>query len=61
MDLKSWMVAQGITIREFALLTGRTEVTVARWRAKQHLPDREGMRKIREVTNGAVTANDFYD
>jgi hypothetical protein len=40
---------------------GVSFVTVYRWSNGDAVPGRRLMRRLSEITNGAVTANDFYD
>lgn len=60
MTLDSWLLAQRISEIEFGLKIGRTQASVNRYRRGLRIPDVGTMRKIVAVTQGAVTANDFY-
>ena len=61
MTLATYLVLAEIGDADFAKKIGSKRYSVYRWRVGDRIPDREFMRKIREATNGAVTANDFYD
>jgi transcriptional regulator with XRE-family HTH domain len=61
MKLSEYLAAHDLTDPAFAALVGCDRTTVLRWRSAKVMPEREQMRRIAEVTEGAVTANDFYD
>jgi DNA-binding transcriptional regulator YdaS (Cro superfamily) len=45
----------------FAALLGVDRSAVARWRTGARVPSKDHMRRIREITGGAVTADDFFE
>jgi transcriptional regulator with XRE-family HTH domain len=61
MKLDEWLIASGLSEREFALSIKRTQATVNRYRRAKRTPSPRDMVKILEATRGAVTPNDFYD
>lgn len=61
MKLADFLAQKGMTHVEFARAIGVTQVAVTRYVAGTRTPRRECMRRIRTVTGGAVTADDFAD
>jgi hypothetical protein len=61
MKLAAYLSLHNCTYSDFALLTGATIFAVGKWARHERLPRPDAMRKIAEVTAGAVTANDFND
>lgn len=61
MKLGAYLDLREITLDAFGEKIGRTRQAVSRYVAGDRIPDRETMVKIIEATEGAVTANDFYD
>lgn len=59
MRLAEWLKKQKMSVLDFAKKAEVSSMTVYRWQ-EDTIPDREKMKKIVELTNGAVTANDFY-
>ena len=59
MTLKEWKALSGKTHSEIADLIGRNRSTITRVLRGDTLPDWETMLAILDVTNGAVTPNDF--
>ena len=57
--LEIYLKENSLNDSQFALLVGRNQSTVCRWRKPGARPDHAAMKKIFEVTNGAVTPNDF--
>lgn len=60
MTLKDWLAGKELSHSDFAKQIDRTTEAVRRYVAGERIPDRESMLKIVEVTNGEVTANDFF-
>ena len=62
MKLSDFMAARGLPDAEFARLIGvGSRMAVMRYRRGERIPRPEVMRRIVEVTNGAVGPADFYD
>jgi transcriptional regulator with XRE-family HTH domain len=61
MTLADYLTQHSITHQRFAELLGCQQPTVTRFVKGQRVPSPELMRLIAEKTNGAVTANDFYE
>jgi len=61
MRLKDWLAAKEIDFRMFGEMIDRTAEAVRRYANGERIPDRDTMPKIFSVTDGAVTANDFYE
>jgi transcriptional regulator with XRE-family HTH domain len=65
MKLADYLVANGMAAADFAERMGVHRSTVSRWLAPAEpgkpvcRPSWDELRKMAEVTNGAVTANDF--
>lgn len=59
MKLHEYMAREGVSDGEFASLIGKTRMAVFRYRTERRTPTPDVMAKIAEVTNGAVTPNDF--
>ncbi len=59
--LQDFLNLQGLTRGEFADQVGTTAEAVRLWLTDQRMPKRKSMEKIVALTNGAVTANDFFD
>lgn len=57
--LSDYMAANRLTDDDVASALGRTRVTVSRIRRRKVRPDWETIQKIKEFTNGEVTADDF--
>ena len=60
MGLDEFMRARGLTNAAFARLLDVTEMSVLRYRRGSRLPRRQVLEKIVTITNGMVTANDFF-
>lgn len=60
MKLGDWLKWKEMTREAFAELVGVTHASVSGYALGNHIPGREPMRKIIEVTEGAVTPADFY-
>ena len=59
MKLRPWIFQQGLTVADFANKIGRSETTVNRWITGTREPRFADMRRIHDITMGAVTPNDF--
>jgi transcriptional regulator with XRE-family HTH domain len=59
--LGDWRRAKGLTQEDLGAKLGCEKPTVARYEAGTRIPERDTMRRIYVVTDGAVTPNDFYD
>lgn len=60
MKLDEYLNKTGMTHSDFAKLIGCEQPTVTRY-VKGRIPSRDVILRISQVTNGAVTPNDFYD
>ena len=60
MELKSYLDEQSLTCDFFAKLVGVTERAVIKWRRGERIPRPEHLKKINEITDGAVGPNDFF-
>lgn len=61
MNLKSYLAAKGRTPASFSAEVGVTVQTLYRYLSGERFPTPENLRRIREATGGAVTADDFVD
>lgn len=59
MKLEAFLYKSGMSRADFAQLVGVSEVSICRYILNSRMPKREVLFKIAEVTNGAVTPNDF--
>lgn len=57
--LSDYMAANNLTDDAVASALGRTRATVSRIRRRKMRPDWETIQKIKDFTNGEVTADDF--
>ena len=60
MNLQTYMNKYDISDPQMATLVGVTPTSIYRYRAKRQKPEEVVMLRIWEVTNKAVTPNDFY-
>lgn len=60
MNLDSWRVDQKLTFDGLGARLDCSRATAWRLCRGARVPDRAQMARIREVTGGAVTPNDFY-
>ena len=60
MTLKDYLTTNGLKSAEFATDIGVTVQSLYRYANGERIPAPDVMKKISEVTNGAVTANSFY-
>lgn len=61
MQLSQYMKRHGKSSQQIAEAIGVDNSSVSRYLAGKRLPTPQVMRKIKQVTNGAVTADDFYE
>lgn len=61
MLLREWRKSKGFTQLTLAQKLGVHQTTVASWEGGHKVPRQQQMLRIRQVTEGAVTAADFYD
>lgn len=61
MKLRDYLAAHEETRPAFAARIGAHHVTVTHWCTGSLLPRPETMRRITELTNGAVTTDDLID
>ena len=61
MKLDAWLERSGTRDNEFARRIGVSRVTLFRLKTGRRVPRRNVMDKINTETEGAVTANDFFD
>lgn len=59
MMLETWMIKNDITDEQMAKKVEASASGVRKWRLGMRIPRPVQMRRIYEVTNGLVTANDF--
>ena len=59
MKLKAYLDEYGITRREFGAKIGRDAAQVSRWANGSAVPRLQIAHRIREVTDGMVTPEDF--
>ncbi len=60
MKLREYMCEEGLTAAKLAKLIGTSTAAVIRYRNGQRVPRPDVMRRIVEVTGGAVRPDDFY-
>ena len=60
MTLDQYIRDKGLTNAEFGELVGANHSTISRLRKGKQVPGPDLMVAIYEVTEGAVSANDFY-
>jgi transcriptional regulator with XRE-family HTH domain len=62
MTLKDWLAKNEMSDAEFARISGIGQrALVQKYRHGRQFPGPENLRRIKEATNGRVTANDFFD
>lgn len=61
MHLSDYMAAHGLSDEQVAELIQRTRPTVSRIRRRMVRPDWETIERLKTVTQGAVTADDFCE
>lgn len=60
MKLQAYLDEQKLTHLAFGQLVGASEFGVRKWARGERTPRGAAMRKIQEVTGGAVSAADFF-
>jgi len=50
----------GLTLEAFAARIGASKGTISKWENGKAIPRPDSMRKITELTERSVTANDWY-
>lgn len=61
MKLKDWLIAEGLTVTEFARRMGKPQPTVARYASGDRVPEKKAMAVIVKLTKKKVQPNDFYE
>lgn len=61
MKLLAWLKREDVSFAEMGRRIGNSGEAVRRYAMDLRIPDRETMPKIVRETDGAVTANDFFD
>lgn len=61
MKLHDYLSQRKIAETEFAALVGASVHAVRKWRYLDRIPRKKALAKIRAVTGGKVTANDFVE
>ena len=61
MNLHEWMIREGYLDQELASLVGSDRTTISRVRRGKVRPSWELIRKLKDASEGCVTANDFLD
>lgn len=61
MQLKTYLTQRSQTPQAFAAEIGVTVQALYRYLSGERFPTPENLRRIREATDGAVTADDFVD
>lgn len=59
MTLRQYLALTGLTQQQFAMQIGASQGAVSRYVIGLRMPRREHLRRIIEVTDGAVTPTDF--
>lgn len=60
MQLHAYLKLKGMSEKQFADAVGGSEAGVKKWVRRERIPRPDAMRKITEVTDGAVTPGDFF-
>jgi transcriptional regulator with XRE-family HTH domain len=60
MKLGDYLSAKSIRRADFAQMIGRSPEAVRRYMKGERKPEEDTMRRIAEITEGEVTANDFF-
>ncbi len=61
MKLSDWLAREGKDLNTLAAELGAPYYTTRRVLRHERMPDKALMRRIVKVTDGEVTANDFYE
>jgi transcriptional regulator with XRE-family HTH domain len=59
MDIASWLTSTATTAADFAKRIGVSRQALHRYKTGDRVPRPKMLARIREETDGAVTANDF--
>lgn len=60
MNLNSYLILSKTKPADFAMAVGVTVFAVGKWRRGERMPRPQHLKKINAITQGAVTANDFF-
>lgn len=60
MQLHAYLKLKSMSEREFATAVGHSEHGVRKWVRRERIPRPAAMRKIAELTDGAVTPGDWF-
>lgn len=58
--LRRWRKSKGLTLEECAKRVGTSRQVWSDWERARRLPNRTFMPKVRALTGGQVTADDFF-
>ena len=58
--LRKWRIAKGLTLEACASEIGTSRQVWSDWERGRRRPDAKFMPKVRELTGGAVSADDFF-
>jgi len=61
MQLQAYLASKGLSEKQFADQIGASESGVVKWVRRERIPRPEKIREIARITEGAVTAADFFD
>lgn len=61
MRLQAYLTLKKLTHLEFGKLIGASEHGVRKWARGERVPRPDAVRKIQDVTEGAVSPADFFD
>lgn len=61
MKLAEYLATKKLSQAEFARIIEASQVAVSRYASGRRMPRRDRMLKIREVTGGLVTGDDFLE
>ena len=61
MKLSEWLSLSRVTRAQFAAEIGVSYDAVRLWELGERIPEADSMRRIKDHTHDAVTANDFYE
>jgi len=61
MQLQAYLTLKGLSEKQFADQVGASESGVLKWVRRERIPRPEKIREISRITDGAVTAADFFD
>ena len=58
--LRKWRKSKGLTLEQCATRVGTSRHVWSDWERWRRRPNQKFMPKVREVTGGAVSADDFF-